>query len=215
MPRGFFFQRHRAVFLRVDMKFGAVILMGGESRRMGKDKAKLKIGGRSFFHRLLLELADYSEVFASVSSSVIRSELPCRMVFDAYPGCGPMAGLQAALSACESDALLTLSCDLPLFEKRFGRWLCSLLDENTDAVIPITSDGRSHPLCAVYRKSCAAVFENFLREGRYKLTAALQELNVHYAQAGDFEPMLRNINTMSDYEALCAEMREASNECFE
>ena len=183
------------------MKLGAVILAGGKSRRMGEDKAELKTGGRSFLEIISGELSGFDELLLSVDDAGRYTGSKLCRVGDVFPGCGPMGGLHAALTACNSDVLLAVSCDLPLFTKALGESLCAGLAEGYDAVVPKTDDGRIHPLCAVYRKSCAAVFEKFLAGGNYRMTDALKAMNVKYINGLD-DRQLQNINTREEYSLL-------------
>jgi len=187
------------------MKFGAVILCGGKSRRMGTDKARLTINGVPFLERIAFELREFEELLISVDSIENHPQTVYPSVVDLYPNCGPLGGIHAALSACESDALLALSCDLPLFSHELGEYLCLQLSPDADAVVPITSDGRLHPLCAVYRKTALPVFEQQLKTGNFRMRDAIADLNVVYlpmAQTPCSEKWLENVNTLNEYIAL-------------
>lgn len=183
------------------MKIGACLLCGGKSSRMGRDKSDLELDGSTFRDRILTQLRLYDEVILSVNGREAKlSDLPS--VTDIYPDCGPMGGLHAALSACTSEVLLTVACDLPFYTNEVADLLCAHLTEEVDAVVPVTSDGRLHPLCALYRKNAAQVFETHLKEGNYRLRTVLDDLRVCYLPLPDeLAPALRNINTPEDYAA--------------
>ena len=132
---------------------GAVLFAGGKSRRMGTDKASLTLHGDTFLQRIAGELSPFPEKLLSVDDPDRYPQLPWLHVTDEKPGCGPLGGLCAVLRACRSEALLVVSCDLPLYERRLGDYLCGRLQEPFDAVVSTTPDG-THPLCAVYRKRC-------------------------------------------------------------
>ncbi|PKM73957.1 MAG: hypothetical protein CVU91_02610 [Firmicutes bacterium HGW-Firmicutes-16] len=188
------------------MKYGAVILYGGKSRRMGRDKAELIIEGQTFLEHIAGELENFEELILSLDNLEKYPEIKHTAVTDIYPDCGPMGGIHAALSACDSDALLVVSCDLPLFKGELGEYLCAQLDEEIDAVVPVTSDGRMHPLCAVYRKTASQVFEKYLIAENYKILNAYKDMRVKYIPM-DHTPCsgkwLQNINTPQEYDALC------------
>ncbi len=189
------------------MKFGAVILYGGKSRRMGRDKAELIIENQTFLEHISAELKNFDELLLSVDSLDKSPDSKYTAVTDIYADCGPMGGIYAALSACNSDALLVVSCDLPLFREELGNYLCSQLTEDADAVVPVTSDGRMHPLCAVYLKSVAPVFEKHLKSNSYKILDAYRDMNVKYIamdRTPCSEKWLQNINTPQEYDALCS-----------
>lgn len=188
---------------------GAALFAGGESRRMGRDKACLSLNGSSFLERIAGELAPFEERLLSVDRADRCAELDWLHVTDARPGCGPLGGLCAVLSACRSDALLVVTCDQPLYRGELGEWLCSWLEEPWDAVVPTTEDG-IHPLCAVYRKRCLPVLKAQLEGGNYRMGSALQLLKVRYVDAGERAEMLCNINTPEEYRNLLA--RTAGND---
>ena len=180
---------------------GAVLFAGGKSRRMGTDKASLTLHGDTFLQRIAGELSPFPEKPLSVDDPDRYPQLPWLHVTDEKPGCGPLGGLCAVLRACRSEALLVVSCDLPLYERRLGDYLCGQLQEPFDAVVSTTPDG-THPLCAVYRKRCLPIFETHLASGDYRIRFALQDLRVRYADVGDMAPMLQNINTPQEYHDL-------------
>lgn len=185
------------------MTFGAVILAGGKSRRMGTPKQQLTLDGVRFIDRLAQELGGFHELLISVEDEKLHTRMPCPMVSDQYPDCGPMGGLHSALKSCVSDALLAVSCDIPLFSMAMAERLCACLDAETDAVITVTEDGRQHPLCGVYKKSCLPVLEQFLQEKNYRMRAALAKLRVKEYAVGAESWRLSNVNTPQDYARLC------------
>lgn len=187
-------------------KIGAVILTGGENRRMqGRHKATLTWGGQTFLARIKSALSGFSEVLLSTAKAGgdLGSNLPA--VPDNYPGQGPLAGLQAALAACKSDALFAVSCDMPLLSAGLAQYLASYYCGEYDAVIPETRDGGLHPLCGVYAKRVAAILERQLQAGDNKIRnayAAMRVKVVKLAHSAYPDEMLANINTPAEYRAL-------------
>ena len=116
-----------------------------------------------------------------------------------------MSGLCAALEECQSEALLFVPCDAPLFTLEAGQYLCSLLTEEYDGVVAVSSEGGEHPLCAVYRKSAAAAFRSTLESGENRVYKAFSRLNLRFARledAGIGDEVLMNVNSPEDYEEL-------------
>ena len=187
------------------MTISSVILAGGKSSRMGENKAQLRLEGIRFIDRIFSELSALGGCFVSVDDPALHTELSdYRLVGDIFPGCGPLSGLHAALKSTDSDALLAVSCDLPLFDRELGKYLISRLD-GWEAVVPVTADGRKNPLCAVYTKRCAEVFERGLRGGKYSVMTSLDGINVRYIPLDEkYSGLLRNINTPEDYQTLMA-----------
>ena len=184
------------------MQCGAVILAGGKSRRMGKEKAGLDINGRSFLDQLAKELSMCAELMVSVEDERLHPQIPYPMVSDLFAGCGPMGGLQAALATCRSEVLVAVPCDVPLFTREIAEGLYGGLDDKTDAVVAVTEDGREHPLCGVYRKSCLPIFQQCLKERNYRMMDALKKLRVKKYQVGMESWRLMNVNTPKDYQEL-------------
>jgi molybdopterin-guanine dinucleotide biosynthesis protein A len=93
------------------------------------------------------------------------------MTEDRYPGMGPMAGIQAALSTVGTPWIFVVGCDMPAITPGLVNFLCSCRDDNFDAVIPWLATG-PEPLCGLYHKTAIGLLEHALEIGR----AALQEL---------------------------------------
>ncbi|MFW5631682.1 MAG: molybdenum cofactor guanylyltransferase, partial [Acetivibrio ethanolgignens] len=127
----------------------------------------------------------------------------CRLVFDEFPGCGPLGGLHAGLKACETEELIVAACDMPFLKGELFYYLREW-QEDFDGVVPIAS-GKIHPLAAIYKKSALPVFEEQIKNGNYRLQDALKRLNIAYidvSEREDFKRMLQNINTAEDYERI-------------
>lgn len=189
------------------MQVGAVILAGGHSRRMGSDKALLPFAGSSFIARIARELTGFNERLLSVGTAPAPALPGFTPVFDVHPDCGPIAGLHAALLCCRCDALLAVSCDLPLFSCALAEHLAAQLPAGSGAAVPVTRDGRIHPLCAIYRRSCAAVFSECLQQGALRMTQALTALDAAYIPLEESpfsDRLLTNVNTPAAYAALLA-----------
>ncbi|HEY0349959.1 MAG TPA: molybdenum cofactor guanylyltransferase, partial [Pyrinomonadaceae bacterium] len=129
----------------------AFILVGGRSSRMGKDKAGLPFGDRSAVALIAASLQVVSHTIRSVGGAVPAVEgLP--NIADAHDRWGPLAGIEAALCNSNSEYSLIVACDLPfvtgkLFERLIG------VANHSAAIVPLQSDGRSQPLCAIYRRT--------------------------------------------------------------
>jgi molybdopterin-guanine dinucleotide biosynthesis protein A len=144
-----------------------VILVGGKSRRMGRDKVFLEIGGKPLFERVL---EVFSECFTRVVLVGDREErfaaygLPC--LPDLYPG-SALGGLYTGLFHATTEQIFVSSCDLPFPNKDVLRYLCSLR-ECSDAVVPATTHGYE-PLFAVYSKKCLDPMKCLLENGNYAI----------------------------------------------
>jgi molybdopterin-guanine dinucleotide biosynthesis protein A len=144
------------------MDVSAVILAGGESRRMGQDKAWLEVEGQPLIHRALraLQAAGLAEIFISGRPGVNYCKLGCPVLLDLEPGFGPLGGIERALRAASSPLLLVLAVDLPRMSPAFLRKLQSKCDPLTGAVPKLR--GNLEPLAAVYPRRCHGIAADFL-----------------------------------------------------
>ena len=135
------------------MKMDAVILAGGKSSRMGRDKALLEIGGQSLLARqiALVREVGAGEVFISGRKDVDYSAFWCRVLVDEFSDAGPLAGIARALEASTSPLLLVLAVDMPAMNATMLKRLIASCD-GSGGVIPRTKDG-IEPLAAIYPKA--------------------------------------------------------------
>lgn len=135
------------------MNLSAVILAGGKSSRMGRDKAWLEINGQSLLARQveLARAAGATEVFISGRAETDYSQFGCRVLQDRFPTAGPLAGIESALAVTTTPLLLVLAVDMPEMSADFLRKLRAACTENS-GVIPQVS-GRIEPLAAFYPKA--------------------------------------------------------------
>jgi molybdenum cofactor guanylyltransferase len=197
-----------AYLLRVDpTKTCAVILAGGQSRRMGFNKALIEIGGQPLIQILanrVRPVADQILISSNDGSSYKFLDIP--IIPDHFKGHGPLAGFHSAMLWDVSSLYLVLACDLPNVKESFLRNLISLA-VGFDAAIPRTKDGLAHPLCAVYRRTCLPYVEEALKRGANKVIENFLDssLSIKWIgpEEGQFEEAdLANINTPEDLSQL-------------
>jgi molybdenum cofactor guanylyltransferase len=181
----------------------AVILAGGQSSRMGFNKALLDFCGKPLIHVLverILPVTDRILISSNDESSYRFLNIP--VIPDQYSGQGPLAGLHAAMRRDICTLYIVLACDLPNLQAPLLSRLISFAN-GFDAVIPRTRDGLAHPLCAVYRQTCLPSFEKALLCGANKVIEAIvnSPLSIRWVtpDEGQFEDTdLANINTPED-----------------
>ena len=201
----------------------AAILTGGRATRFdGHDKSALVVEGRTIRDRQIAELSKITSDLLIVGGDA-RAGVPegVRHVADQVPGCGPLGGLHAALSAARGAAVLIVSCDMPFLSAPLLRHLLTLADsanspnsvdgatgvDMVDIVVPRTERGY-HPLCAVYTRACLEPIARRLADGRLKLVALFDDVRVRVVTAealaafGDPDRLLANVNTPLEYRAI-------------
>ena len=184
----------------------AVILAGGDSRRMGQDKAALPLHGKPLLQHVTDAVA---QVFPRVIVSVRqpRAGLNLPQVCDALPGGGPLAGLAAALERIETPWLFAVGCDMPFVSPEVIAAL-ALQRAGHQAVVPMVQ-GHPQPLAAFYARECLdAIRDIQAGGGKHSLRALLERLDVCYvdeAQLREHDPQLRSffdLDTPADVAAV-------------
>lgn len=202
------------------MQADGLILAGGKSSRMGGiHKGSLTYGDETFTQLLVRELRrEVQKVWLSYGREVKEYIAGCGIVHDIYEDSGPIGGLHAGLRMCANEWLLAAACDMPflkaeLFGYLYGE-LCRREEINQaasgcmnvqkrkfDGVVPVT-DGKIHPLAALYKKTAVGVFKEQIKNKNYRLRDALLRLDILYVDVTgkrDFERMLQNINTRQEF----------------
>src|SRR5437660_4792704 len=132
------------------MNISAALLVGGESRRMGQDKATLAFHGSPLWEIQLdlLRKMRPREIFLSARSDPVWRPADVHFVPDQTPSRGPLSGLAATLSRIRTDHLLALAIDMPFMTAELLRALCNSIEPGR-GVIPRIGD-RAEPLAAIY-----------------------------------------------------------------
>ena len=197
------------------------ILAGGQSRRMGKDKWKLTLDGRSFVERIADEIRGVASSVAVVgdlddgraAGDSLAKAINLKTVPDVFPQWGALGGVHAALTACDAEWALVVACDFPFVTRQLFVRLASLRDD-FEAVAPTQVDEIPQPLCTLYRVApCRQVAERLINSGERKPIALLQSVHtrwVSFSEVGDIagaERFFDNINTPQDYERILGKTR--------
>ena len=182
-----------------------VILAGGLSRRMGRDKASLPAGDGTLIEHLARRLAPVVDE-TIVAGGSVRPDLPdVRLVPDRAEGLGPLAGIHAGLTAARHPHVWVVAVDLPDVQPA----IVTLLGEMSagyDAVVPRIG-GEAQGVCALYLRSLASRIDALLNAGERSIKGLLAASNVRYVTPEELhavDPELRsfrNINTLADYQA--------------
>lgn len=183
------------------------VLAGGKSSRMGADKALLEFHGQTLLARAVGALRGASTDFAIVGDPSTYAGYG-GVVQDVFVGCGPMAGIHAALRRSPAELNLVLAVDMPSVSSGLIQFLFEVAG-NCDAIVTVPSTKRGfQPLCAVYRREFGALAEEALRAGKYKIDAlfAATSLRVieesELAAAGFDERNFVNVNTPDDLRSM-------------
>jgi molybdenum cofactor guanylyltransferase len=193
--------------IRADQAVAGIVLAGGRSRRMGQDKALLRVGGGPPLISLVVDRlrALVGEVIVVTSDGARLGALPARIVPDVYADAGPLSGIYSGLLATDRERALVTACDMPFLSSRLLAYLLQVSGSH-DVVLPRLVSGFLEPLHAVYSQTCREVFRRQLDAGRYSAIGYLDQVKVRYVEEAElrrFDPELRsffNVNTQADLE---------------
>lgn len=154
------------------MTFSAVILAGGKSSRMGRDKAWLEVAGETLLARQikLARAAGATEVFLSGRANQDYSRFEIPVVRDHFPDCGPLAGIESALRVCREAQLLVLAVDMPRFTVDLLQELRAQCEAGR-GIIP-RCGGQLEPLAAFYPQAAGRLAGELLAAARARVGMA-------------------------------------------
>jgi molybdopterin-guanine dinucleotide biosynthesis protein A len=195
--------------------FGAsgIVLAGGQSRRLGRDKAVEPIGGQPLIRRVIDRISQVTEEVVVVVADQGRTlALPLedwhRVVLDSYPGGGSLGGIFTGLAAARNQWAIAVACDMPFLNLKLLRRMLALRP-GAEAVVPMV-EGRPEPTHALYSKTCLPFMEQYLRAGDLKISGFFHEVRVEYISEQEIAALdpgylsFFNVNTPSDLEKALA-----------
>ena len=156
-----------------------IILAGGKSNRMGKDKALIELSGKRLIERVMssfLEASIFSRVIIITNDPERYEEFGVETAPDIYPGVGVLGGIHAGLSHTEDEAAFITACDMPLIKPGMIKYVRDSLGDY-DAAVPRVR-GYMEPLFAVYRKTCLPMIEKAILSGERKILSFFKEISL-------------------------------------
>ncbi|MCD8331063.1 MAG: molybdenum cofactor guanylyltransferase [Oscillospiraceae bacterium] len=185
------------------MKTAAVILAGGKSSRMGRDKAMLPFGEDTMLSHLVGLYRPWFDLTAVSLNVPGRFQTYGAMeVVDRHPGDGPLAGLEAAFLDTRADVIFLTATDLPFGDPALALRLLERLGEHD--VCLIHHDGRAETLFAVYSSACLPAVRRSLDAGRRSMFHVLEQVDTlrltpQQLPEFDLDHILRNVNDPEEY----------------
>jgi len=179
----------------------AAVLIGGKSRRFGRDKVVEPLDGVMLVERVVSVLSPlFSEI---ILVGHVRQEIAgYKTVPDIIPGCGPLGGIYTALVSSRNPYCFVFAADMPNLNMGLIRYMAGL-KEKADIIIPQLSKGME-PLHAVYSNIAVPVIKDLLEKRKFKILNLIEQMNTEYIghlSINNFGDPLRiffNINTLSD-----------------
>jgi molybdopterin-guanine dinucleotide biosynthesis protein A len=181
----------------------AFVLAGGRSSRMGSDKAFIELEGRTLLARAL-DLLRVITPEVSLVGPADKFAAYGAVIEDVFVGCGPLAGIHAALSASMTELNLMLAVDLPFVPQSLLRFIVEQARASDMLVTVPRIAGGFQPLCAVYRRGFAPLAETALKAGNNKIDALFASTTVRILEEPELGRfafsacMFENLNTPED-----------------
>jgi molybdopterin-guanine dinucleotide biosynthesis protein A len=193
-----------------------IVLSGGENRRMGTDKAFLKVAGVPLIEHVLRSMKDVFQDIIIVTNVPQRyAAYGVKMVSDAIAVRGPLTGIYSGLLQSSDEYNFVVACDMPYLNSRLISYIAGLAAGN-DIVVP-SIGGLLEPLHAIYRRQLITVIENEIRQDRKQIRGIFGRAKVRYVTEDEidrFDPerkSFKNLNTPEEYEeAACADWERRS-----
>lgn len=182
------------------MQITTIILAGGQSKRMGTDKALLEIDGKTLLERAINLCKSFSSELLISSNHLAHTTFGFPVIEDKIKNCGPMGGIYSCLKHSSNDWNFVMSVDTPFIQKGFIEFL---KEEtlNFEVVVPV-HESKKEPLIAFYHKNALPQIRTRIETGNYKLHFLLQQLNTNFVESGEwlkkYPKLFQNLNYPED-----------------
>lgn len=153
----------------------AIILAGGQSSRMGRDKGLLPFRGKMLVEYVMGAALELTKELILVTADPAYADFGHPCVADLYPGCGPLGGIYSGLYHSQTNRNLVLACDMPFLHRELLENLAG--NSGEEQVLLTLHNDRPEPLCSVYDRSVQAVIRAQIEKNQLKITDTLDQLN--------------------------------------
>lgn len=155
-----------------------IILAGGESKRMGENKALLKFGGLTVIEIILSKLQKFfGDILIITNTPESFEELGIEIFEDIYPGFGPLSGIHSGLTNSKTEKCFFISCDLPLVTDEM---IDFIINYKTDKNIVLYKNGRyNEKLFGVYSRRCLQLADKLLKESEKDKKTGKQNVSMN------------------------------------
>jgi molybdopterin-guanine dinucleotide biosynthesis protein A len=176
----------------------AIILAGGRSRRMRREKPMLPVNGRPLIESVIAQIRPcFGTILISAGAREKFSFLGLPVVEDEAPGQGPLLAILSALRASTCSANFIMACDIPVIHIPFLEKILALA-ARYEIVVPRYRDGKFEPLFAAYGRSVIPAIEKQINGGDLRISSLFQACRTEFV-AMDGEKWFRNLNTLEEY----------------
>jgi len=188
-----------------------IVLSGGENRRMGTDKAFLRVAGVPLIEHVLRSLQSvFQDIIIVTNAPEQYASYRVNVVTDAFDMRGPLTGIYSGLIRSSTEYNFIVACDMPYLNPALISYMAGLAKDH-DVVVP-SINGLLEPLHAVYRKKLIPLIEEQIKHDRRRIRELFGQVQIRFVteqEIDHFDPTrksFKNLNTPKDYEeAACAD----------
>ncbi|MDZ7717498.1 MAG: molybdenum cofactor guanylyltransferase [Balneolaceae bacterium] len=168
----------------------AIILAGGQSRRMGRDKGLVLLNGKPMVQHIIDKAQTITKKVMIITNQPGYEHFGVPTYSDLIQDKGPLGGIYTGLHYAQTEYNLVLSCDIPLVPVSFLKRLVNYQDEY-QAWVPVQGE-QLQPLCAVYKKEIADRMKLSIEDGQLSMHKFLKTINTAFIDVSDVEPEYKN-----------------------
>src|SRR5438128_995233 len=168
------------------MKADGFVTAGGNSSRMGRDKAWLELDGVTMIERVIAALRPVTRRVTIIANRPEYTRLSLAVVADTYPGVGPLEAIRTALANARHSYVVLVGCDLPFVTSELFTHLLNMAGD-AQAVVPMDESGRLEPLCAVYSTAALTAVTELIVAGQRKVSRLFDRIPTRFVTFAELE----------------------------
>jgi molybdenum cofactor guanylyltransferase len=180
------------------------VTAGGQSSRMGRDKAWLELAGRPMITHVIDSLRPVVTELAVIANSDEYGMLGIPVIRDLNRGIGPIEAVRVALDASQCERVILAGCDLPFVTPELFNYLLSRAGPY-QSVVPLGPDNKPEPLCAIYSRTALPAVQRMIEAGQFKISPLYDLVDTLLIPFEDlsglagFDLFFENVNTPEQY----------------
>ena len=182
------------------MQITGIILSGGQSTRMGTDKALLQINNKKLIENAIEICNPFCQKIIVSSNNPEHGKFGHNIISDEFENCGPLSGIYSCLKKSDTDWNFVISVDTAFVKPVFIQYLIDQID-NFDAVVPFHNKGKE-PLISMYHKNGLAEMKKHLKSGNYRMSNLINAINTKFIDSQHwveiFPKIFSNLNRPDD-----------------
>ena len=196
------------------MNVEGFIAAGGRSSRMGRDKAWLEIGGRAMIEHVIAALRPVTASVSVIANTPEYARLGLPVFADTNRGIGPLEAIRTSLVNARAPRVALVACDLPFVTSELFSFLLEVKGDHR-ALVPLDSNERLQPLCAVYSAEALDCVNELIERGERKVSKLFDLIPIKIIAFDELrhlrgaEFFFQNVNTPEDYALACKVIHQA------